>query len=207
MASDNDLAFNNSIGVMLKYSEYCFVNESTIQINDSDVNIINNTEDWIMASNNIDLFLAPANGTNCTSTTSSVVPYSDTVYIIQIILYSVLLVATTANVTLHLFIKELQTVSGLLITSLCSSMVLNIFVPVAYLSLTDQRNGNACAVLLYIIVYSYFIYEVSKLSALIQFAYLTSSDLLLLILIWYSPECITGLYVHNPSQQIILIIF
>ena len=136
MASDDDLVFNNSMGVILTSSEYCFVNESTIQINDFDINIINNIGDWIIASNNIDLFMAPANGTNCTSTTSSVAPYSDTVYIIQIILYSVLLVATTANVTLHLFIKELQTVSGLLITSLCSSMVLNIFVPVhvAYLS-------------------------------------------------------------------------
>ena len=172
MASDDDLVFNNSMGMILTSSEYCFLNESTIRINDFDVNIINNTGDWIMASNNVDLFMAPANGTNCTLTTSSVAPYSDTVYIIQIILYSVLLVTTTANVTLHLFIKELQTVSGLLITSLCSSMVLNIFVPVAYLSLTDQRNGNACAVLLYIIVYLYFIYEVSKLSALIQFAYL-----------------------------------
>ena len=171
MASDDDMIFNSSMGVLLTSFEYCFVNESTIRIKDSDVNITNNTRDWIMASNNIDLFMAPANGTNCTSTTSSVAPYSDTVHVIQIIFASIILLAATANVTLHLIIKELQTVSGVLIVSLCSFMILLNSAVLVYL-LIDQGNGNVCAAFLYTFVVIYFIYDASKLSALIQFVYL-----------------------------------
>ena len=63
--------------------------------------------------------MAPANGTNCTSTTSSVVPYSDTVYIIQIIIFIITIFVIFANIALHFFVKELQTVSGALIVALC----------------------------------------------------------------------------------------
>ena len=106
VAGDNDIVFNKSVLT----SHYCFVNESTIRIKDSNVNIINYTGDWIiiMASNNIDLLMAPANGTNCTSTTSSVTPYSDTIYVIQIIIFLVIVLVPCANIMLHLLIKELQ---------------------------------------------------------------------------------------------------
>ena len=47
-----------------------------------------------MAGGNIVLFMAPANDTNCTSTTSSFAPYFDTVYTIQIILTSIVMLAS-----------------------------------------------------------------------------------------------------------------
>ena len=71
MAGNDHAVFNNSFGVLLTSSQYCFANESTIRINDSDVNIINSTRGWIMAYNNAHLFIAPANGTNYTSNTSA----------------------------------------------------------------------------------------------------------------------------------------
>ena len=170
VAGDNDIAFNTSVLT----SHYCFVNESTIRIKDSNVNIINYTGDWIiiMASNNIDLLMAPANGTNCTLTTSSVAPYSDTIYVIQIIIFLVTVLVSCANIMLHLFIKELQTISGALIVSLCVFSVLGTSFLLVNTTLTDQRNGELCAVSFYIACPIIFLYDSSKLCSLIHFSHL-----------------------------------
>ena len=170
VAGDNDIVFNKSV----LYSHYCFLNESTIRIKDSNVNIINNTGDWIiiMASNNIDLFMAPANGTNCTLTTSSYAPYSDTIYVIQIIIFLVTILVSCANITLHLFIKELQTISGALIMSLCVFAILATSFFLVNTALTDQRNGELCAVSFYVACPMIFLYDSSKLCSLIHFSHL-----------------------------------
>ena len=172
MVGDDVMVFNSSVGVLLTSSQYCFVNESTVRINDSDANIINNTGDWITAINGIDLFMAPANGTNCTSSTASVVPYSDTTYIIQIVIFIATILVILANIALHLFIKELQTVSGVLIVSLCAFILLNECFLLVYVSLTDQRDGDVCALIIYAALLPYFLYDTSKLSTLIHFSYL-----------------------------------
>ena len=52
---------------IVDFSQYCFVNESTIRIKESEFSVINNTGDWITASNGTNLFVIPANGTNCIS--------------------------------------------------------------------------------------------------------------------------------------------
>ena len=168
---DVTILFNNSDCVLLTSSQYCYVNESTIRINDSDVTTINSTGEYIIASNNIDLFIAPANGTNCTSNTSDD-PYSDAVYIVQILISSAIIIMAAANLTLHFFIKELQTISGVLIVSLCIFIILNIAMLTTFLTLTGQRNGNVCAVIFYMAVVFYFLYDASKLSTLLHFAYL-----------------------------------
>ena len=170
VAGDNDIVFNESVLT----SHYCFVNESTIRIKDSNVNIINYTGDWIiiMATNNIDLLVAPANGTNCTLTTSSVAPYSDTIYVIQIIIFLVTILVSCANIMLHLFIKELQTISGALIVSLCVFAILTSSFFLVNTALTDQRNGELCAVSLYVAFPAIFLYDSSKLCSLIHFSHL-----------------------------------
>jgi len=76
-----------------------------------------------------------------TSTTSSVAPYSEIVYIIQIIPTSIVMLASAANVTLHLLIKELQTVSGALISSLCGCLILLAAATLVYL-LIDRGAGG-----------------------------------------------------------------
>ena len=167
VVGDDNMVLNNSVLT----SHYCFVNESTIRINDSYVNVINYTGDWIviMASNNIDLLVAPANSTNCTSTTLSVAPYSDSIYILQIFISTTIMLLTLANVALHLFIKELQTASGALILSLCVFILITSALSLVYAALTDQRDGELCAVLLYAIFFPYFLYDASKLCTLIHF--------------------------------------
>ena len=168
MDGNDDMGSNNSVGVLLTSSQYCFVNEFTIRINHSDVNIINNTQDWIIASNYIDLFVAPANGTNCTSS-SSVDPYSNSVHIISNIVIIVAMLVAAANVTLHLFVTELRTVSGVLIVSLCVAIILSHTVLIIQ---TNQGSGDVCAVTFYMGSVFYFVYDSSKLSTLIHFAYL-----------------------------------
>ncbi|XP_065903611.1 uncharacterized protein [Dysidea avara] len=165
---DGDVVSNNSVGVLLTSSQYCFVNEFTIRINHSDVNIINSTEDWIIASNNIDQFMVPANGTNCTSS-SSVDPYSDAVNIILSIVIIATVLVAAANVILHLFIKELQTVSGVLIVSLCVAIILTHTLFIVHI---NQGNSDVCAVMFYMGLVFYFVYDSSKMSTLIHFAYL-----------------------------------
>jgi len=98
----DDMMLNNSSVVLLTSSQYCYVNESIIRINDSDVNIIDSTGGWIMTSNNVYIFIAPANGTNCTSN-NSYDNYSNTMYIIQIFLLGFGILVSAAIIALHLF--------------------------------------------------------------------------------------------------------
>ena len=172
VTADEDLVFANGVGVLLTPSQYCFVSESTIRINDSEVKIINNTGDWIMAGNNINLFMAPANGTNCTSTTSSVAPHSDTIYIFRIVIYVATTLLILANIALHIFIKELQTISGVLIVLLCTFILLLTVLLLVRNALAGQRDSELCAVLFYAKSFLYFLYDTSKLSMLIHFNYL-----------------------------------
>jgi len=164
MASIDDVMFNNSYVLQLNSSQYCFVNESTISINGSDVYIINNTGDWIIADNKIYLFLDFANGTNCMSRTS------DNVYTIFIRSFGILVAA--AVITLHLLVKELKTLSGVLIVVLCVFIISNHSIALVRIALTNQRNGNVCAIMHYIGLTFYFAYDATKLSLLIQFAFL-----------------------------------
>jgi len=171
MANNDDVMFNNSFGVQLSSSPYCFVNESTIRINESDANIINNTGDWIVVNNGIYLFITPANGTNCTRSTSDN-HCSDTICIIQIIILSFGILVAAAIITLHLFVKELQTLSGVLFVALCVLTIPRFFISMVQISLTNQRNGDICAMMFYASVTFYFAYDATKLSLLIQFTYL-----------------------------------
>jgi len=167
MASIDDVMFNNSYVVQLNSSQYCFVNESSIRINGSDVYIINNTGDWIIADNKIYLFLDFANGTtNCMSRTS------DNVYAINILIRSFGILVAAAVITLHLLVKELKTLSGVLIVALCVFIIPMFSSTLVRNALTNQRNGNVCAIMYYTGITFYFTYDATKLSLLIQFAFL-----------------------------------
>jgi len=166
MASIDDVTFNNSYVVQLNSSQYCFVNESSIRINGSDVYIINNTGDWIIADNKIYLFLDFANATNCMSRTSN------NVYTIEMLIYSFGILVAAAVITLHLLVKELQTLSGVLIVALCIFIISNHSIRLVRIALTNQRNGNVCAITYYIGLTFYFAYDATRLSLLMQFAFL-----------------------------------
>ena len=164
---------NLTIDVLLDQDQYCIVDECTIRINDSNVllNIINNTGDWIMATNTTNLFTAPNNGTNCT-------PHQDVataVYFISIIvIHCVSLILSLANIILHLIVKELRTVSGKLIIALCVliafisliTIVLGVF---QLLHLADTGNCNGFK---YAAVILGIAYESIKVNILFHFTYL-----------------------------------
>ena len=110
-------------------SQYCFVNESTIRVKESDVllNIINKTEDWITASNTTHLFTFPTNGseTNCIyiSNSSAHTPtqfhFSLKLFIISMIIDYIGITGSIITIGLHLIFKELRTTSGVLVIILC----------------------------------------------------------------------------------------
>jgi len=104
-----------------------------------------------MANNNVYF----ANGTNCTPNTLEY-NYSITIYKIQALIVSVILVSATI-VTLHLLIRNLQTVSGVLIVLLFLFIILNFITAIVLISLTDHRNGNVCAVISYTEITLYFV--------------------------------------------------
>ena len=63
--------YNNS--VMIPLESYCFVNESTIRIEESTVllNVINSTGEWVIATDTVNLFMIFVNDSinNCLSNT------------------------------------------------------------------------------------------------------------------------------------------
>ena len=122
---DNDKIYYYNDSVVLPPESYCFVNECTIRIKESNVslNIINITGEWITATNTSNTFTAFINGSinNCSSdeTGTNAYQFDTTIYIIQFILCSVGILAGVANISIHLIYKELRTVSGILIIILC----------------------------------------------------------------------------------------
>ena len=163
---------------------YCFVNECIIRLDSSQVllNIINNTGDRIIATNKTDLFVIFANDSskenttrNCSSDTTTSSFQSDTaLYVIQIIIYLVALTAAGANVGLHLRIRELRTVPGILIIILCICSGSVLILDFAYISLIYFQidiPANICAAYVYLGVICINLYEATKISVLVHFVY------------------------------------
>ena len=122
---DDDKIYYYNDSVILPLESYCFVNECTIRIKESNVllNVINNIGDWIIATNTTNTFIAVINDSinNCSSddTGANAYQFDTTLYIIQFISYFIGITAGVANIIMHLVYKELRTVSGILIIILC----------------------------------------------------------------------------------------
>ena len=170
-------------GPVIKLQEsYCFVNECTIRIgtlNTVLLNIVNNTEGWLLAANSTNLFTTFINGNihNCSydTKTNSYQPINTTLYVIRIVIYSVGIIAAIANIGIHLMFKELRTVSGILIIILCSTMSIGLAVhatrtaTVFYYQIITQVE--VCAVFIYFLVADLVTYEATKTAILAHFAY------------------------------------
>ena len=88
---DDDKIYYYNDSVMLPLEFYCFVNEHTIRIKESNVllNVINNTGDWIIATNTTNMFTVCINGSNSNCSTDSEATsyqFDKAVYIIQFII-------------------------------------------------------------------------------------------------------------------------
>lgn len=182
LVSDHGLMANDTAAeiIPLDASQYCFVDESTIRINlniTRVLNIINSSEDdMIMAvavGDSTAIFIAPINGSRCSDNGSHDNKLSTTVYVIQMIIYSITLLVTIGNIGLHLLIKDLRTTSGKLIMLLSISVIIITFVAMS--SLTNAYVNEVtviCVVLINIMFALLFVYQATKLIILYHFVHL-----------------------------------
>ena len=169
-------------GPVIKLQEsYCFVNECTIRIETSNVllNIVNNTEGWLLATNATNLFTTFVNGNmhSCSydTKTNSYQPIDTTLYVIRMIIYSIGIIAAVANISMHLAFKELRTISGILIIILCSTISIGLAMyavrtsTVLYYQIITQVE--VCAAFIYFLVADLVTYEATKTAILAHLAY------------------------------------
>ena len=177
--------FNGTVNtVSLNASQYCFVDDNTIRITlDTTIllNINDSTDDVIMAvavtEHTAVIFTAPANGSRCRdnnrdSDTNELV-MTTALYVIQMIAYSFTLLIAIGNITVHLLVKDLHTVSGILIIVLCVSVIMITLIAAG--SLTNAYVNEitlVCVVLINTMFILLFIYQATRLTLLYHFAYL-----------------------------------
>ena len=178
---DDDKIYYYNDSVILPLESYCFVNECTIRIKESNVllNVINNIGDWIIATNTTNTFIAVINDSinNCSSddTGANAYQFDTTMYIIQFILCSIGIIAGVANIIMHLVYKELCTVSGILIIILCT--IICIALLIATLSSTIsyyQIDGPERICSLFYMLYHALgrnFYEATKTTILLHLSY------------------------------------
>ena len=179
LMDDDQLFYNNEPPVMITDS-YCFLNECTIIIVESNasLNIINNTGGWIIATNRTNLFTIFTNDSmqNCSSDgneNSSQRP-NVVLYAFEIVVNALVLIAATANVGIHFMYKELRTVPGILIMIFCASISIVIIIAlvqiIIYYNQTNMQVG-ICAILSFSLLLCVNIYEATKTTFLAHFAY------------------------------------
>jgi len=156
---------------------YCFVDECSIRIIDSNVllNIINNTGDWIMATNTTNLFVAPSNGRNCASEVSPGNPEFG-YFIFFVVIRFIIVITGFSNILLHVIVKELRTVPGMIIIGISGATVFTSgFAFVSTVFQYVQRvneNTSICVSLKYIVIAFTLLGAIIKVMYLFHFGYL-----------------------------------
>ena len=178
MGRGEDLISNETVEMIsLNKSQYCFEDDNTIRV---DLNItillsiIDSSEDVIMAKavdNNSVIFTAPLNGSRCTDDNEDgLLQLSTTLYIIQMIIFSLTIIVAIANITLHFIVKDLRTLSGVLVIILCIAKIGSTLIAMG--SLTNAYVDTiivACAILINCLYELSFVNQATKLSILYQF--------------------------------------
>jgi len=168
------LQFDSNDNIEVTESQYCIVDECTIRINDSNVilNIINNTADWIMATNTTNLFIVPNDGTRC----ESPFDHSVVMFTFLVIVGSIIISSSSINIVIHIVVKELHTVAGAMIVVTCASInvscVFQLITAVFQYLHPIHHNAWICAISKYGIILFLFMYHIAKVAYLTQFGYL-----------------------------------
>ena len=178
MDDDEIYYYNNS--VPLESYNYCFVNECTIRIKESNVllNVINNTGDWVIATNTTNTLTIFINGSinNCSSdarrnTYQTHTPF----YVIQVIVCIVGIIVAVANISMHFIFKELLTVPGILIIILCISTCAGFVIAVTHITIYYHWINIPAKYCTLFISYMYLsnanTYEATRMAFLIHLAY------------------------------------
>ena len=90
-----------------KFSDYCFVNSSIIRRNSDDTQlvIVNDTNDYIVATDGINFFEIPNDVIDCESDFCSP---KHVIYSIQTTMSCIVALTTLSTIVLHFYFKELQ---------------------------------------------------------------------------------------------------
>ena len=163
--------------ISLNGSGYCFVNECTIRIKESNVllNIINKTADWILATDSTDrLFTVPVTSShnNCSGEDGRDI----TLFIFFTVATFIICTSSSLNIILHLVVKKLRSTSGLLIIGICGTAIIGCLCTLilSVFQYLHRVNGNTiiCGVLKYVISSFIALYITLKATYLFHFAYL-----------------------------------
>ena len=180
MGSGEELMNNDTeeMIIWLNSSQYCIVDDNTIRVNLTNtttlLSIIDSSEDVIMAKavgNDCVIFTAPLNSSRCMDDNEDD-QLSTTLYIIQMIIYSITILITIANIILHLLVKDLRTTSGILVMIMCISVIIFTFMSIGNITHTYVDTITvACGILINCLCGVLFVYQATKLSILYHFAY------------------------------------
>ena len=163
--------------ISLNESGYCYVNECTIRIKESNVllNIINKTADWIAATDSTDLFTIPV-------TSNSIIYCSGEddrdirMFIFYAVVAFIVFSSGSLNIALHLAVKKLRSTPGLLIIGICGTIIIVCLCAIiaTVFQYLHRVNGNTaiCAVFKYTLLLSAVLYTMLKATYLFHFAYL-----------------------------------
>ena len=172
-------SFENG-SISLNKSEYCLLNECTIRIKESNVllNIINETADWIAATNSTNLFTIPVTSNDsvihCSEESSDDMDL--TLFIFYIVATSIICSLSSLNITLHFAVKTLRSTPGLLIIGICGAIIMVhlCIVITSVFQYLHRVNGNTaiCGVLKFMTVSFIVLYTLLKATYLFHFAYL-----------------------------------
>ena len=164
------------------HTGYCFVNECTIRIKESNVllSIINKTADWITATNTANLFTVPVisnNSITCCSLEDSPQDNSNANHFSFFAVIAFIIICSSAlNVVLHLAVKELRSTPGFIIIGICGTIIIMYIaiIIIAVFQYLHRVNDNTtiCAVFKYIATYFLLMYTMLKATYLFHFAFL-----------------------------------
>ena len=171
---------------VLTNTEYCFINECTIRIKESNVllNIINKTADWIAATNSTNLFTIPVTSQNnsiayCSVEDSEWLQDSsndNNHFIFFAVIGFTIISSSFLNIVLHLAVKELRSTPGFIIIGICGTIIIMYIATVitAVFQYLHRVNDNTaiCAVFKFIITYFLLLYTMLKATYLFHFAFI-----------------------------------
>ena len=167
---------NEDDWISLNETAYCFVNECTIRIKESNVllNIINKTTNWIVAINATrNLFTVP---TTSSDSYCSLEGPKTTFFIFFMVVIFIAVTSSFLNIVLHLAVKELRTIPGIIIVGICGTIIIVFLCAIilAVFQYVYRINGNSviCAVFKYSGASIGLTYTMLKATYLFHFAYL-----------------------------------
>ena len=161
-------------------SEHCIVNESTVRrkSDNRDLTIVNDTGEWLVASDGNDFFILTTNGSRCEDDNYNP---NIIIYAVKTVMNCIIFISAACTIALHLYLRNLRTEFGVLVIIVC------FFVLVLYVATFIHNryqfthevndNGSICAVFVYVKGILVFFYHSTVITIFFHFTYLMYSTL------------------------------